>query len=165
MVIKVIGSAEDKPISIKIKDLQYVDGLIGDYELLTSKPQINGHELDGNLSFNDLGLGTYVNELTKDQTRLINKPQINGHTLTGNQSFNDLGLGTYVNELTKDYTRLINKPQINGHTLNGNQSFDDLGFGTKYIEKPTSPAVDSFLAWNGSAWVARTIPNASGVGF
>ena len=129
MVIKVIGSAEDKPISIKIKDLQYVDGLIGDYELLTSKPQINGHELDGNLSFNDLELDTYVNELTKD------------------------------------YTRLINKPQINGHTLNGNQSFDDLGFGTKYIEKPTSPAVDSFLVWNGTAWVARTIPDASGVGF
>lgn len=60
MVIKVIGSAEDKPISIKIKDLQYVDGLIGDYELLTSKPQINGHELSGDQSFEDLGLGTYI---------------------------------------------------------------------------------------------------------
>ena len=34
-----------------------------------------------------------------------------------------------------------------------------------YIEKPSNPAVDDFLCWNGSSWAATTVPNANGVNF
>ena len=34
-----------------------------------------------------------------------------------------------------------------------------------YIEKPSNPAVDDFLCWNGTTWAATTVPNASGVSF
>lgn len=34
-----------------------------------------------------------------------------------------------------------------------------------YIAKPSNPAVDDFLCWNGSSWAATTVPNANGVNF
>lgn len=34
-----------------------------------------------------------------------------------------------------------------------------------YIEKPASAAADDFLCFNGTTWVAKTVPNANGVNF
>lgn len=33
------------------------------------------------------------------------------------------------------------------------------------IDKPSNPAVNDFLCWNGTTWVAKTVPNANGVSF
>ena len=73
-----------------------------DYTMLSNKPQINGHTLQGNQSGDDLDL------IDKGSLK------INGHTLNGNQIGDDLDL--------------IDKGslKINGHTLNGNQTGDDL---------------------------------------
>lgn len=34
-----------------------------------------------------------------------------------------------------------------------------------YIEKPANAAADDFLCYNGTTWVAKTVPNANGVNF
>lgn len=36
---------------------------------------------------------------------------------------------------------------------------------TSKITAPSSPATGAFLVYNGSAWVAQTVPSASGVNF
>lgn len=78
-----------------------------DYDNLTHKPQINGHELVGNKSSDDLGL---QGKLTAGENITINA---NGEiSATGG---------------TDDYEELTNKPQINGHELSGDQSGSDLG--------------------------------------
>ena len=88
------------------------------YENLINKPSINGVELIGNKTGEDLDLGSAVfpsgglpgdflgrdenNELawlalesgTIDYDKLINRPEINGVVLTGNVSAVDLGLAT-----------------------------------------------------------------------
>ena len=60
-----------------------------DYEELENKPQINGVELSGNKSFEELGF-----EGTKDYSVLENKPSINGTELSGNKSLSDLGIAS-----------------------------------------------------------------------
>lgn len=78
-----------------------------DYDNLTHKPQINGHELVGDKSSDDLGL---QGKLTAGENITINA---NGEiSATGG---------------TDDYEVLTNKPQINGHELSGDQSGSDLG--------------------------------------
>ena len=78
-----------------------------DYDNLTHKPQINGHELVGDKSSDDLGL---QGKLTAGENITINA---NGEiSATGG---------------TDDYEELTNKPQINGHELSGDQSGSDLG--------------------------------------
>lgn len=99
-----------------------------DYRDLTNKPKINGHELIGNLSTDDLDINT-------DYLDLDNKPQINGHELVGNLSTEDLGI-------EQDYLDLDNKPQINGHELVGNLSTDDLGIEVSYPDLTDKPQIN-----------------------
>ena len=55
---------------------------------------------------------------------------------------------------TSDYTDLTNKPSINSVTLSGNKTASDLGL----IAAPNSPTSGQYLSWNGTAWVATTLP-------
>lgn len=78
----------------------------GDYESLENKPQINGHELVGNKTGEELGL---QQKLTAGENITINA---NGEiSATGG---------------TDDYEELTNKPQINGHELSGNKTAAEL---------------------------------------
>ena len=113
----------------------------GDYNLLSNKPQINGVELVGNKTSEDLHI---TGGGTDDYNDLDNKPMINGVQLSGNLSPEDLGLAEinfpddptlYLNgsgEFTEpdyfsgDYDDLSHKPQINGVTLTGNLDTGDL---------------------------------------
>lgn len=62
---------------------------------------------------------------------------------------------------TTDYNDLSNKPQINGNALTGNKTAANLGL----ISAPASATAGQFLVYDGSAWVAQTVPSASGVSF
>ena len=82
-----------------------------DYDNLTHKPQINGHELVGNKSSDDLGL---QGKLTAGENVTIDE---NGEiSATGG---------------TDDYEELTNKPQINSVELSGNKALDNLGVQAK----------------------------------
>ena len=52
------------------------------------------------------------------------------------------------------YSDLTNKPKINSVTLSGNKSLADIGA----IAAPANPASGQFLKWDGSAWVASSLP-------
>ena len=80
----------------------------GDYENLENKPQINGHELVGNKSSDDLGL---QNKLTAGENITIDE---NDGTISA-----EGGVTSYVD--------LDNKPSINGHELIGNKTSAELG--------------------------------------
>lgn len=59
---------------------------------------------------------------------------------------------------SSNYNDLSNKPSINSVTLSGNKSGADLGL----IDAPSSPTTGQFLSWNGSAWVAASLPVYNG---
>lgn len=90
-----------------------------DYDNLTHKPQINGHELVGNKSSDDLGL---QNKLTAGENITIDE----------NDVISAEGGVT-------DYVDLDNKPQINGVTLSGNKRNSDLGFSNFYYGESNPP--------------------------
>ena len=60
-----------------------------DYISLENKPKINGIELNGDKSLEDLGF-----EGTTDYQALENKPSIEGVELSGDKSYDDLGLAS-----------------------------------------------------------------------
>lgn len=94
-----------------------------DYDALKNKPSINGVELVGNKTPEELGLGS------GDYDDLYDKPSINGVELVGNKTAKDLGLGDAT-----DYDALANKPRINDVVLEGDLSAEDLGIhdGQRY---------------------------------
>ena len=55
---------------------------------------------------------------------------------------------------TGSYSDLTNKPKINSVTLSGNKSLADIGA----VAAPSNPASGQFLKYNGSAWVASSLP-------
>lgn len=59
---------------------------------------------------------------------------------------------------SSNYNDLSNKPTINSVTLTGAKSGADLGL----IDAPSSPTIGQFLSWNGSAWVAASLPVYNG---
>lgn len=114
-----------------LEDAQQAIEDAGDYDNLTHKPQINGHELVGNKTGDELGLqgkltaGENITINENDGTisaeggvtsyvDLDNKPRINGVELIGNKTSGDLDLNNYVD--------LIGKPIINGSIVSGNLS-------------------------------------------
>ena len=52
------------------------------------------------------------------------------------------------------YSDLTNKPKINSVTLSGNKSLADIGA----IAAPANPTTGQFLQYNGTAWVAASLP-------
>lgn len=59
---------------------------------------------------------------------------------------------------SSNYNDLSNKPSINSVTLSGNKTLAELGA----IAAPSSPTSGQFLQWNGSAWVAASLPTYNG---
>lgn len=105
------------------------------YEELENRPKINGVELVGDLSAEDLGLTGGGETGTTNYEDLTNKPSINGTELSGDIT---LDIPTKTSDLTNDsgfltdikgksYNDLAEKPQINGIDLQGNLNVEELG--------------------------------------
>ena len=131
----------------------------GNYNDLRNKPSINGVELVGNKTSEDLHIEPGG---TTDYEDLENKPQINYTPLEGNLTLDDLdiqskidfpedslrfldGAGQFRNPdyFSGDYDDLANRPEIAGITLTGDKSLTDLGIqeeinfpsdNTKYLD-------------------------------
>ena len=95
-----------------------------DYDNLAHKPRINGHELVGDKSSDDLGL---QNKLTAGENITIDENDGIISASGGVTSYNDL----------------TDKPQINGITLSGNKKNSDLGFSNFYYSKSNPPIYTS----------------------
>lgn len=82
-----------------------------------------------------------------DYTALENQPTIPSKT----------------SDLTNDSGFLTSAPvsSVNGQTGAVTLDADDVGA----IEAPSSATSGQFLVYDGTAWVAQTVPNAQGVGF
>lgn len=107
-----------------------------DYKDLTDKPKINGVELSGNKTAEDLGIitPTKTSELINDsdfvtETKLAIKQDklISGTNIKTINNETLLGDGNIEIEGSTDYVELVNKPSINGVELNGNKTTTDLG--------------------------------------
>lgn len=115
----------------------------GNYNDLRNKPSINGVELVGNKTSEDLHIDPGG---TTDYEDLENKPQINYTPLEGNLTLDDLDIQSKIDfpadplrfldgagqfrtpdYFSGDYDDLANRPEIAGITLTGNQSLTDLG--------------------------------------
>ena len=100
---------------------------------------------------------------TSDYTDLTNKPQIEGVTLSGNKTAANLGLakstdipsassstpqplGTASAGSSGDYARADH--------VHAKPTAADVGA----IAAPVSPSYGQYLSWNGSAWVAASLP-------
>lgn len=114
------------------------------YNNLINKPSINGVELVGNKTGEDLDLGSAVfpsGGSAGDVLGIDDSNQIAWLTL-------DSG--------TVDYNELLNKPQINGITLGGDQSAADLGLGTYTLPSGGIPASDLSAAVQASLSAANS---------
>ena len=109
-----------REIDSRLSGLEQGGGSTGgtsDYDGLSNKPSINGVELSGNKTSEDLGF-----EGTTNYTELDNKPKINNVELNGNKTLSELGF-----EPTTSYATLNDKPKINNVELSGNKTASDLG--------------------------------------
>ena len=84
-----------------------------------------------------------------------------------------LAVETPIRQVGGDYAQLSGLPKINGHTLLGDQSAAQLGLATPSqipsvpgdigaIAAPAGPTNGQYLCWNGSAWVAASLPLYNG---
>lgn len=106
-----------------------------DYADLNNKPTINGVEVVGDLSLEDLGITGGGGSGTTNYNDLTNKPSINGTELSGDITLdiptktsdleNDSGFLTEIPE--QSYNDLADKPKINGIDLQGNLTVEELG--------------------------------------
>ena len=78
---------------LEFESPQNVVSIATDYNPLKNKPRINGVELVGNKTTEELGI-----EASSDYNDLPNKPSINGVELTGNKTTDDLGITDIVDE-------------------------------------------------------------------
>ena len=69
--------------------LKLSESSTADYSKATNKPKINGVELVGDLTSEDLGI---VGGGGFDYEQAVNKPQIGGVELSGNRTFEQLGM-------------------------------------------------------------------------
>jgi len=93
------------------------------YNDLSNKPSINGIELNGNKTSEQLG----ISGGTDDYEELDNKPKINGVELSGDLSAEDLGLSGGSGSGTMNYEELTNLPTIENVELKGNVTLAELG--------------------------------------
>lgn len=126
-------------------------GGTSNYNDLTNKPKINGVELVGDVSTDDLN----INLGASDYVDLTNKPSINGVELSGNLTDADLNI-----QGVTDYKQLTNKPSINGTELNGNLTLDT---GTdNYAELKNKPTING-VEVNGDLTSADLKLDSSGI--
>lgn len=123
--IKVSFCDDNDPIVV---NLGAYSGSIDDYNMLIHKPSIDGVELVGDLTSEDLGL-------VKSYDQLQDRPSLDGITLTGDMSYSDFGFA-------KSYDELSDRPSIDGVTLTGNLTSADLGLVKSYDELNDRPSID-----------------------
>ena len=163
-----------------------------DYSALSNKPSINNVTLSGNKTAAELGLGTYTKpsggipasdlasavqtSLGKADTALQTAPVSSVNTKTGAVTLaaGDIGydstatyssgtVGKELSSLKGDITQKYTLPS------GGIPSTDlastvqtSLGKADAAIPAPSSPTTGQFIKWNGSAWVAASLPVYSG---
>ena len=100
-------------------------GGVSSYSLLTDKPKINNHTIDGEMTAADLDL--------QDK---IDFPEDGSKYLDGNGNFTT---PPYINS----YNDLSNKPMINGVVLTGDKTSDDLDLSNKaHVNELSDASVD-----------------------
>lgn len=103
--------------TLKVDDdgTAYASGAVSnDYRDFIHKPQINGVELEGNRTLEELGVGL----ASADDAGLV-RPD--GNTIEVDER------GVLKAKSASDYSLLDSKPSINGVELNGDKSTDELG--------------------------------------
>lgn len=99
--------------------LRVIGGGVSDYTELENKPSINGVELDGDKTFEELGF-----EGTTDYSVLENKPQINNVELNGNKSLEDFGIASAeaVSDINEELSKVDITKTASGEEINLNDS-------------------------------------------
>lgn len=155
MGTKVIANPED--VAEDVLNKVEIDGEVyslpsgggggsNDYTELNNKPQINGVELKGNKTTNDLGidktavgLGNVPNVSTNDQEPTFTQASTRNNIASGEKLSVILGkIQKFFNDLktvafSGSYTDLSNKPQINSVELSGNKTTSDLGINADNV--------------------------------
>jgi len=127
-------------------------GGTSDYPDLTNKPQINGIELNGNLTAAQLGFATVATSGL--YANLTGQPSINGHTLSGNQTGADLGLASSSDIPTVDQTY----DPTSDHAQSGTAVADAL---TDYYNKEEIDEQEKNLVSYGGAVTFANLPALS----
>lgn len=119
--IATIEEDEEEEIAIMEEDIQYVEGT-SDYEELENKPQINGIELIGNKSLNDLGIATELSELSQDE---LHRTVTDEEKQTWNNKANTSDIPTELSQLNGDTThRLVTDTEK--ESWNGKAEISDI---------------------------------------
>ena len=134
--IATIEEDEEEEIAIMEEDIQYVEGT-SDYEELENKPQINGVELIGNKSLNDLGIATELSELSQDT---LHRTVTDGEKANWNSKAEVSDIPTELSQLSDDSThRLVtdtektswnNKAEISDIPTNVSELNNDSNYQT-----------------------------------
>lgn len=121
-----------EPITREEQYLEYIaknggggGGGTTDYEALDNKPSVNGVELSGNKTLDDLGIQgklTFDNEPTEGSQN----PVKSGGVYEALESLNEA-----ISRKPDNYEDLPDKPQINSVELDGNKTASDLGLQTE----------------------------------
>lgn len=97
---------------------------VKDYAQLTNLPKVNGVELKGEKSLEDLGINLLSPETkTNEDTQAVRK---------------DSDGKLWTKPSVADYTQLSNLPRVNGVELNGEKTLDDLGINLLSPESKTA---------------------------
>lgn len=97
---------------------------VKDYAQLTNLPKVNGVELKGEKSLEDLGIDLLSPETKTDEDTQAVKKDSDGKLWT--------------KPSVTDYTQLSSLPKINGVELNGEKTLDDLGIDLLSPETKTA---------------------------
>ena len=150
-------------------------GGTSDYDELSNKPSIESVTLSGNKTASDLGLAKSSDIPSASSAT----PQPLGTAGAGSSddfsradhvhekptySKSDVGLGNVANE--RQYSANNPPPypvqSVNGQTGAVNLSIPSTAADVGAIATPSSPSSGQFLQWNGSAWVAASLPVYNG---
>ena len=97
---------------------------VKDYAQLTNLPRVNGVELKGEKSLEDLGIDLLSPEnKTNEDTQAVRK---------------DSDGKLWTKPSVSDYAQLTNLPRVNGVELNGEKTLDDLGIDLLSPESKTA---------------------------
>lgn len=123
-------------------------GGTSDYDDLENKPSINNVTLSGNKSASDLGLGTY----SKPSGGIPKTDLASGVQTSLDRADTALQSYTETDPTVPSWAKAQSKPSYTASEVGA-------------IAAPSNPSSGQFLVYNGSAWVAQTVPNANGEDF
>lgn len=143
-----------------------------DYDDLTDKPSINGVTLSGNKTGEQLGLDEiFVAVYGSTTAAEIEAAYQAGKTIICQYGTTVLSNYTHVNANNHRFLGLYRAGGTISITRNASawsEAFLDIpttAAAVGAIAAPSSPTAGQFLVYDGSAWVAQTVPSASGVTF